>query len=337
MSKIVTISVVMDLVEDGILDLNDPVTKYIPEFEQLKVAVNVDGLNLYQVERAEEACPFHLVQVDSVMTVLHLINHQAGFYYATTNIPCLDIPLNEKNLPLAENSRDLINRLAELPLIQQPGSGYYYGTNTTVLGIVAERATQKSLEQLVEERLTGPVGINGLQYSVPPNVTLLPSISGRDSTLREALPGELDIFGPDVPDYDPAHELYLGGEGMLATADGYTDFLRMLLLGGELNGYRFLEKSSIETMTAPHTQTDSPWGYNGFNLWVTGDTLRQSGWGEAGLWQGGGYEGTQFWVDPKRGFVGVVMSQVNYIPPGGGDMYNDFRGSLYRQFWRNEH
>lgn len=338
MSKIVTISTVLDLVEDGILSLEDPVADYIPEFAAMQVAVTADGRNLSELERENgpSACPFELVPVDTVMTVRHLINHEAGFYYATTNIPCLDTPLNEQNVAVAADTGDFIDRLAGLPLVQQPGTKYYYGTNTTVLGMVAERATNMSLKQLVEERLTGPLGIEGLQYGLPADSELLPRISGQDAELRVAHLGELDIFGSDVPGYDPEHPLYLGGEGMLATADGYTDFLRMLLNHGTLNGQRFLETATVENIYAPHTQLDNPEGHNGFNLWVPGEPMRARGEGEAGLWIGGGYEGTHFWVDPKREFVGVIMSQLYGIPEGGGGRDGTIRGELYRQFWAEE-
>ncbi len=338
MSKIVTISVALDLVEDGLLGLHDPVAKYIPEFANMRVAVTADGRDPSELgaEEKASACPLRLTPLDSAMTVLHLINHEAGFYYATTNIPCLDAPLKAQNVATARDSRDFIERLASLPLIQQPGARYHYGTNTTVLGMVAERATNKSLKQLVEERLTGPLKIEGLRYGLPADVELLPRISGRDGALRLAHAGELDIFGADVPDYDPGHPLYLGGEGMLATADGYADFLRMLLHRGTLNGRRFLETSTVEDIYAPHTQLDNPEGHNGYNLWVTGEPTRTRGEGEAGLWVGGGYEGTHFWVDPKREFVGVIMSQMFWIPPGGELRNETFRAELYRQLWAAE-
>jgi CubicO group peptidase (beta-lactamase class C family) len=338
MSKIVTISVTLDLIEDGILKLNDPVSKYIPEFKNLQVAVSNDGKSLTEYEWGERdnACPVMFVPNDSVMTVLHLINHEAGFYYATTGFPCIDSLIAEQNLPMAKNSDDLIKRLADLPLIQHSGTDYFYGTNTTVLGLVAERATGRSLNQLVTERVTGPMKIKGLQYSLPVNEKLLPRFTGRDSILRKANKGELDIFGPDVPDYDPDHPLYLGGEGMLATADGYADFVRMLLKRGELNGYRFLEKETVEDIYAPHTQKDSPYGYNGYNLWISGDSMRVNEQGEAGLWIGGGYECTYFWADPKRNFVGIIMSQNNEVREPGYELNDAFRGTLYKQLWEKE-
>ena len=336
MSKIITITIIMDLVEDGHLHLDEPVTKYIPEFDSLQVAVNEKGIPLGQIQNKNIGCKYTLVKPDSIMTLRHLINHQAGFYYATTGIDCIDSILVSKNLPHSSDSDDLINRLVTVPLLLHPGSKYYYGTNTTVLGMVAERATGLSLKNLVEIRLFSRLNIQGLKYNLSKGETLLPYFTGIDSILRIARKGELDIFGPDLPFYRPDNQLYLGGEGMVATADGYADFLRIFLHNGKLNDKRFLDENTIDEIVSPHTQINSPWGYNGYNLWVTGDTLRKRGWGEEGLWQGGGYEGTQFWIDSKREFVGVIMTQVHHTPNGGWDMYNDFRGALYQQFWKDE-
>jgi CubicO group peptidase (beta-lactamase class C family) len=204
------------------------------------------------------------------------------------------------------------------------------------LGLVAERATGKSLKQLVSERITGPLNISGLQYGLPEGESLIPRVSGKDSLLRLAYRGELDIFGPDVPDYDPVHELYLGGEGMLATADGYADFLRMLLFQGKMNGVRVLEKATVEDIHSPHTQLDNPYGHNGYNLWVSSDSMRVQGKGDAGLWIGGGYEGTHFWVDPKREFVGVIMTQMSFVRPPGYGRDDAIRGEIYRQLFEDE-
>lgn len=333
MSKIITIAIALDLVEEGLLKLDDPVAKYIPEFENLKVAISAEGKPLtdYEWGARENTCPIQLVPNDSVMTVLHLINHQAGFYYATTGFECLDSMLAEKNIATAKDNQEFINRLAVLPLVQHSGADYFYGINTTILGFVAERVSGKSLKQLVVERVTTPMQIEGLQYGLPSKASLVPKFTGRDSILRQAVRGELDIFGEDVPDYDPAHALYLGGEGMIATADGYADFLRMLLKKGTLNGHQFLEQATVKDIHAPHTQLDNPYGYNGYNLWVSGDSMRINGQGDQGLWIGGGYESTHFWIDPKRDFVGVIMSQNNEVQAPGYEMNDKFKGALYEQ------
>lgn len=331
MSKIVTISVVMDLVEDGILELSDPVTKYIPEFAELEVAVSPNGADLSLIDDKESACPLKRVPVKYQMTVLDLINHRGGFYYEWNGIDCLDSLFNAIDPPTAKNSDELIARMAGLPLINQPGTTSYYGMGTTALGLVAERASGKSLKQLVAERVTGPMGIEGLQYGLPAGEQLPPRISGKGGVLHEALPGEVQEFGTRFPPYEAESELYLGGEGMVATADAYADFARMILRRGELNGHRFLEESSVEEMAAPHTELDSKWGHNGYNLWVSNGKLADGVTGPAPLWVGGGYEGTHFWIDPEREFVGVIMSQIVQVPEAGHGRDEAIRKAVYEQ------
>ena len=209
MSKIVTISITMDLVEDGIISLDDPVSTYIPEFNNLKVAVTNDGGSIIDYSRS-------------------------------------------------------------------------------------------------------------------------------DDKIRYANSGELDIMGKYVPGYEPENKLFLGGEGMIATADGYTDFIRMLLNHGELNGYRFLNESTVKEMYSPHTQLENEYGYNGYNLWVTSELVKEKGEGDKGLWRGGGYEGTHFWIDPKRDFVGVIMSQMFETPKSGEGRDGKIVGEIYRQIFNNE-
>ncbi len=344
MSKIVTISLTMDLVEDGLLKLDDPVSKYIPELSNLKVAVSKNGKPLTDYGQGLESkqsknqspCPFEFVENKTEMTVLHLINHEAGFYYSTTGIECLDNSLDSKNLAASKNSIELINKLSELPLIDHSGNKYFYGLNTTVLGLVNERASGKSLDILVKNRITQPMNIKGLQYNKNSDTELLPVFSGVDSIIRLANKGELDIMGSYVPGYGIENELFMGGEGMIGTADGYADFLRMLLNHGELNGHRFLNESSVKEIYAPHTQLENEYGYNGYNLWITSDLYKEKGFGDGGLWSGGGYEGTHFWIDPKRDFVGLIMTQMFETPKAGYGRDNEIRGEVYRQIFKNE-
>ena len=347
MSKIVTITIIMDLVEENIIQLNDPVLDYIPEFSNLKVAQSSSGVSLSRYTNADfvsnpeivdknDACPIILAETDSIMRITHLINHRAGFYYADTRIPCLDSLSYKADIPNSIDSENLIKTLSTMPLIQHPGERYHYGLNTTVLGLVAERATGKTLGQLVKERITKPCNIPDFQYKLPKNKKLISPVTGRDGYLRLANPGELDIMGRNVPKYDPRQPLFLGGEGMLATADSYADFLRLLLNNGKLNHHRFLNKETLKKMFS-NIDTKDEYGIStGFGLFITGEILKKYGKGDSGLLQGGGYESTSFWIDPKRKFVGLLMTQANQSPDKAGlgsGVYDKFRGALYRSFF----
>ena len=349
MSKIVTISIAMDLVEDNVITLNDPVSDYIPEFSNLKVAQSQNGLSISRYANADfvsnpdisdksKACPITLVETDSVMRVMHLVNHTAGFYYANTRIPCLDSISYKADIPSALDTEDLIKTLSNMPLIQHPGERYHYGLNTTVLGLVTERATGKTLEELVKERISIPLRIKNFQYKLPKNKNLIPAVTGRDGFLRKAKIGELDIMGKNVPQYNNDRLLFLGGEGMLATTDSYADFLRVLLNNGKLNNHRFLKEKTMKKILSSVRKKDENGTDTGFGLYITGPKIKKNGKGDSDLWQGGGYESTSFWVDPKRKFVGLLITQVNQSPDHiglGSGVYDKFREVLYRSFFND--
>ena len=124
----------------------------------------------------------------------------------------------------------------------------------------------------------------------------------------------------------------LGGEGMICTTNGYCDFLRMLLNNGELNGHRMLNPETIADLTSPHTQLDNPYGHNGYNLWVSSDSMRLKGQGDQNLWIGGGYEGTHFWIDTSRNLVGTIMTQMFWVYDGafGYTKEGRIRGEIYK-------
>ncbi len=346
MSKLVTISTVLSLVESGELGLDDDVTDYLPELSALSVARTAEGASIAELIAASHfndsarsrlgglPCPLPTQPLQTKMTIRDLLNHEAGFYYATTQLPCLYDGMRNAELLASRNTDEFLNRLSALPLIQQPGEVYYYGLNTTILGMAAERATGKSLAELVRERITDPLEIQGLQYGAPEGVELLPYFSGADGVLREAKAGELDIFGGDLPRYTTASELYLGGEGMVATPEAYADFLHMIMGRGAAGGRRVLSDDAISEMTSPQTQLDSEWGYNGYNLWVNSGKLYDGSQGVGGLWIGGGYEGTYFWVDPDRKLIGLIMTQVYAAPEAGANRDDIIREAVYDQLGR---
>ena len=229
MSKIITISLMLDLVEDGIIDLNDPITDYIPEFKDLKVAVDANEKSLASIANdyfkeagfgagsyennpslSEQNCPWQLIDNPNPITVEHLINNQAGFYYATTPFSCLNQLIDSLDMNGLNTNEEVIKNMAQLPLIMVPGSNYFYGTNTTVLGFVAERASGKTLAELLEERIKKPMKIKGLRYKKSADITLLPTFSGKDGKLRKANRGELDIMGVHTIDYRAESNTYFG-------------------------------------------------------------------------------------------------------------------------------
>lgn len=333
MSKLVTIVLALDLAEDGIIALDDEVSGYLPEVAALKVGRPRSGGTLPEASAqsydlnasgnvAETACDLVFEAPTRSMTIRDLMIHTAGFYYATTNLPCLDEPQAKLELPLASSSDEWMAGIAQLPLIQSPDEGYYYGLNTTVLGFALERAAEKSLQALLEERILTPYNIEGLSFLLPESASLPPRVSGIDGQLRLANPMELDIFGGHQPPYGSDTNLFLGGEGLVATAPGFAKFLRVVFFS-EQNGVEpLLETSSIDAMTSPQTNIDSGWGAMGYALWLSNGRRPDDTYGRDDIWTGGGYEGTRYWIDSTKGRVGVLMTQV-FMPPASGVSVED--------------
>ena len=324
MSKSVTIAVILDLEEDGVLSRTDFVTDYIPEFETLMV-LNADA--------DATSCETELQPPARAITIEDLLNHNDGFYYPFTGYACLDDAMKAARLPEAASSQDLINRIAKLSLHPDGVGEHVYGIGTTLLGLVAERATGQRFDKVVETRLTGPLGIaDTLKYTLPAGASMFPRISGADGALRAANAEELDIFGGPVPDYSADTNIFLGGEGMVGTTEGYATFLRMMGGLGELDGVRILEEATVRDWYAPKTQLDSPYGKNGFNIWVTSGEFDDLPDQKPGLLVGGGYEGTAFWIDLDAGYVGLIMSQVHSPVTDGKDEVSRIRGLIYEHY-----
>lgn len=321
MSKSVTIATILSLEEDGVLSRADSVTDYIPEFAAFEVLSSTEP---------DADCEADRRAPKRDITVEDLLNHTDGLYYNWTGYPCLDNAIIAARLPEATSTDDLIARIAELPLHPTGVGANQYGLGTTVLGLVAERATGKPFDDLVEEHITGPLGIAGsLTYTLPEGAETYPRVAGRSGVLRMAGDEDLQIFGGPVPQYGPDTNIFLGGEGMVGTTRGYATFLRLMGNHGELDGVRLLEETTVRDWYAPKTQLDSPYGHNGFNIWVTSGRFDGLPNQKPGFLVGGGYEGTAFWIDIDGGYVGMIMSQVEGPVLNGVDEVSRIRGLLY--------
>jgi len=339
MTKLVTTVLALDLIEEGVIALDDPVSTYLPEIDTMRVARTMGDHSIsallesqFSGEGAQEIreliCPVVTQAQSETMTVRDLLLHTAGFYYANIDVPCLGDRLATMKLPSAKNNEEALRRLSQLPLIQQPGERYFYGLNTTVLGWLLERATGQSLDELVSSRITEPYGISGLAFRPPEGVALPSRFSGADGRLREAYEGELDIFGGEQPPYEPNTRLFLGGEGMVATARGFSHFLRVVFFPDLALFEPLLEAESIAAMTAPQIQNDNPWGFMGYAVWISNGRRADDTFGRAGMISGGGYEGTHYWVDLERRRVGLVMTQIFHPAASGVSLPDRVRAIL---------
>ena len=318
-SKAVTTTAVMMLLEEGKILLDDPVSKYIPEFAGSRVAV-----------RAAEkgAAGYSTVPAKRPITIRDLLTHTAGISYgdgpAAAEYAAAGIRgwfLADKPEPVGE----VIKRLATLPFDSQPGEKYVYGYNTDILGYLVERVSGLSLAEFFTQKITGPLGMKDTFFFLPEDrLDRFASVYGLDDTggLRRVEDARDNFYvkGP--------RRCYAGGAGLLSTAEDYARFLNMLLNGGELDGVRLLSPKTVELMTADHA--GALYGLNAYGLgfWVT-DRLGRDGLpGSVGAFGWGGAYHTTYWVDPAEKLVGVLMTQL--LPATGSDLHGKFRNLVYQ-------
>lgn len=288
MTKPIVSVTAMTLVEEGKLDLDAPVSKYLPEYANL-VVWQADGTTK---------------PATRPMLVRNLMSHTSGLIYGFIQ-PMT--PISKAWDAGGENRDDVKLReyakiVAKLPLRSEPGTAWYYSRSTDILGAVVEVAGGKPLDVLVRERVTGPLGMTDTGFVQP-----------AASKARFAEP-----LKPNGMYYDYARPpvLLSGGGGISSTAEDYLRFVLMLAGDGAYKGVRIIRPETLKRMrqdeTTPEIRRNGLFfpgpgmGFGlGFSL-VTDDTKQRPGNGTFSWW---GIAGTEFWVDPKNDVFMVFMVQ----------------------------
>jgi CubicO group peptidase (beta-lactamase class C family) len=305
-TKALTSVALMSLVEEGKISLNDPVSKFIPEFDHTTVAVRAD------TGRA-------IVAARRRITIRDLLTHTAGISYGTDSLVA---PLYaaaglgpaagwgwytaDKKEPICLT----MQRLAALPFVAQPGERFVYGYNTDILGCVVERVAGASLDDVIRARITRPLGMKDTYFFLPAEKReRLAAVYASGSDMKA-------VRAPDGPrgqgDYvDGPRRSFSGGAGLLSTARDYSRFLQMLLNGGTLDDVRILGPKTVALMTTNQTGTLYSQTGQGFGLGFSivenpGADGRVESVGTFG-W--GGAYGSNYNVDPKERLVLVFMIQ----------------------------
>lgn len=302
MTKPITSIAAMMLLEEGRFLLDDPISKFLPEFRDMKVAL-ANKPN----ERAEGG--FHLVPAEREITVRHLLSHSAGLASGTAGATLdLNRKLQAERKP-NETLEAYVKRLAKLPLNFHPGTAWEYGPATDVLGRLIEVVSGQTLDQFFRSRIFQPLGMTETFFYVPQDK--LPRLvsayaKGDDGKLRK-LPASR---------HESAGQFYSGGGGLAGTAEDYLRFCQMLLNGGQFNGARLVSRKTIEAMTANQIGAIPLWkdtlgGHRfGLGFRVLTDLGKSPNLASVGSFGWGGAYGTYFWVDPKEEMIGILMVQL---------------------------
>jgi CubicO group peptidase (beta-lactamase class C family) len=326
-TKAITSTAVMILFEEGKFLLDEPVSKYLPEFKNMKV---IEKYN-------EKDTTYTTVPAKKEFTIRELLTHTAGFAYPQIGTPMATaiyakvgatggIAIEKQTLE--EN----IKLLAKTPLFHQPGEKYLYGMNTDILGYLVEKTSGMSLDAFLRQRIFNPLGMKDTYFNIPVDkqsrlVTLYSSFNGKLIRAPESTTLQGTKIYRDFPNLN--FPMYSGGGGLSSTIMDYAIFMQTMLNGGEYNGVRILSRNSVRMMTQNQIGELNN-GVNKFGLGFgitteTGSSLLPV---NEGSFQWGGMFSTTYWADPKEKIVGLFFT--NIYPAAHGDVHDRFKVLMYQ-------
>jgi CubicO group peptidase (beta-lactamase class C family) len=314
MTKPITSVAVMMLYEQGFFLLDDPVSKYLPEFKNPKVLVKPASGEPYTIPATKE------------ITIRDLLRHTSGLTYNWNN----DLGEMYESANVASGIRqydgtigDSVKRLAGVPLLFNPGERFEYSLGVDVLGRLVEVVSGKPLDEFFRTRIFEPIGMKDTYFYLPENkldrlataYTYYPDKGLNrfpDTPIKE---GPF-AYSADYPVRGPK-KLFAGGAGLVSTAMDYARFCQMMLDGGKVGNTRLLSRKTVELMTNDQLGKISPdqaFGFGlGFGIEGVRGPLRELG--SPGQYDWGGFFYTAFSIDPKEQMIVIFMAQLH---PNGG-------------------
>ena len=305
-TKAVTSTAVMMLWEEGKFRLDDPISKYIPEFKDEQVLDTVYKNGTYGTTPANKP-----------ITIRHLLTHSSGIGYGVIDgdkrMKKIYKEAGVTDLFTTENIsiEESVKKLAKLPLHHNPGERLTYSEGLDVLGYFIEIISEMPLDEFFKTRIFNPLGMDDTWFYLPKaKQSRLVSIQKKENDVWINYP--TTFYDPDYP-VKGAKRFFSGGAGLSSTAKDYATFLQMYLNNGELNGIRLLSRTTIQFMMG--NQIDGYlWGdtgqYYGLAFGVLNDIGQDKGGrGSSGTFSWGGYFNTQYFADPKEKIIGILMKQ----------------------------
>jgi len=306
-SKAITATAVMMLWEEGKFKLDDPISKYLPEFKNPKV------LKSFQYKDTT----FTTTPASGEITIRQLLSHTSGIGYGMIDgderfkmiyqKAGVTDAFTSENITIAES----VKKLAKLPLHHNPGEKFTYSEGLDVLGYLIEVVSGMSFDQYLRKHLFDPLGMNDTWFYLPSEkADRLVSVQQKNEK-GEWVRYPATFYDPDYP-IKGAKSFFSGGAGLSSTAKDYAIFLQMYLNGGELNGVRILSRTTVQTILSNQTGdiyggTEKFFGL-AFSV-ITQKGEEKGGNSSAGTFEWGGYFNTQYFADPKEKIIGILMKQ----------------------------
>ena len=331
MTKPVTSVAVLMLAEEGKLSVNDPVSKFIPEFSEPAILESVDMTDTTWSSRpAENEITLHHLLTHTSGVAYGFIDEELGAVYQKAGVP-------DGTVMDGRTLEQTMSRLGELPLKHEPGSAWTYGLSTDILGRVVEVASGMPLDRYFQENIFEPLGMHNTGFNIQPEeqerivalyrntrpneLQKIPRLSVQSSDTLSTDAGQMPHVG-----------YFSGGSGLLGTAEDYQRFLQTILNGGQLGDVRLFGEETARYLKK-HQINDLRLGEDGFSyaFQVTmqdGDLKNNR---QPGRLQWGGLFQTHFWLDPARNTTVVLMTQV-YPSMHQQELYNDLEQRINRSF-----
>ena len=331
MTKPVTGVAMMILFEEGKWRLDDPVTRYIPEFKALKVvkSINADGsLVLEDMKRPP--------------TMREIMSHTAGFGYGLAEEHPVDKMFREQQVLSSTSLKEMIDRTAQIPLMYQPGTNWYYSSAVDIQGYLVEKLSGQKFGDFLAERVFKPLKMNDTGfYTGADKADRLAAVYVFDRDQGKIVEAKA-LFGVAMPDYTKPPVAESGGGGLVSTTMDYARFSQMVLNGGVLEGVRLLSPATVELMgtnVIPKSVLVSSNGttaaqFNeavgfGLDFQVVNDARAAGSLQGDGSISWGGAAGTWFWIDPTNDLIFVGMIQ-RMGGTGGDDLGTMARTLTYQ-------
>jgi CubicO group peptidase (beta-lactamase class C family) len=303
-TKAITSTAVMMLWEQGKFQLDDPISKYIPEFKNPQVLKDFKYSDTsWTTEPAK-----------SEITIRQLLTHTSGLGYGVIDgderfkmmyhkAGVTDLFTTE-NISIGES----VKKLAKLPLHHQPGEKFTYSEGLDVLGYFIEVVSGEPFDVFLRKYIFDPLDMNDTGFYQPSEK------ASRLVTVQKPENGQwvrypVTFYDTDYP-IKGAKRFFSGGAGLSSTAKDYATFLQMYLNGGELNGKRILSRTTVDAVLS--NQVGDLFGENGFGLGfgiLSEKSEDKGGNGSAGTFDWGGYFNTTYFADPKEKIIGILMKQ----------------------------
>lgn len=308
MTKAITSVGVMILYERGHFQLNDPVSRFIPEFADPVVATEFDDDGNVTATRL----------ASREISIIDLLSHSSGIVYGFIDNPLSrsyeDARIIDGLTATDTKLADVMKRLADQPLLFDPGEEFSYGLNTDLLGYLIEVVSGQPLDQFFADEIFAPLGMMDTYFYLPDDkadrlVTLYAEVDGH-LQVSDGTEADIKLDNPRYP-VEGARAYLSGGAGLSSTASDYGRFVHMLLNQGELDGNRVLSRKAVELMRAP--RLEFPWTAGasfGLGFGVIEDLGRYGELGTAGAYSWGGAFNTSYWIDPEENLAAVIMTQV---------------------------